>query len=195
MKLPAIVMAGGKSVRFGRRDKPLALFTNRPLVEHVLSSLENARSISRICVVTSPWTEKTEDYLRGRWRVLRAPGNGYVEDMVYALKELNSAATLVVAADLPLLRPEDVDFVVEEYSKQEEPALAVMIPLDVFKKTGLTPTSVYRVNRDLVPAGINVVNGKDLNGPQRILVTDNIRYAVNVNTQEDLLFLHRKAFK
>jgi adenosylcobinamide-phosphate guanylyltransferase len=192
MRLPALVMAGGRGERFKGGEKPLAMCMGRPLVEHVLMSLEKAKRISTIHVVTSPWTRRTEEHLTGKWGVLRAPGKSYVEDMVHALKTLGLGPTLVTAADLPLINPGDVDNVVSVYLNQREPALAVMVPISLFRSLGLTPTIVYE---DLVPAGINVVDGKNLEGPQKILVVDNHRFAVNVNTKEDLLRLNRKAFK
>lgn len=193
MRLPALVMAGGKGERFGEGEKPMALYRGRPLVRHVIASLEQAEKIGEIIVVTSPWTRKTEEYLRKKeWRILRAPGRGYVEDMIYALKNLGLGPTLTMAADLPLIRPGDVDAVVGEYSGQREPALAVMVPKTLLLDMGLTPTIVYG---DLVPAGINIVDGGDLHGPQRTVVMNNPRLAVNVNTRKDLQWLHRKAFK
>lgn len=194
MRLTALVMAGGKGERFGGGEKPMAAYMNRPLVEHVLSSLEKAEKIGEIHVVTSPWTRRTEEYLRGRgkWRVIRAPGRGYVEDMLYALTILDLGPALTVAADLPLIRPEDVDNVVREYLYHRVPALAVMVPARIFTRMGLTPTLKYE---GLVPAGINVVNGRNLDGYQKTIVIDNPRLAVNVNTKEDLFRLNRKEFK
>jgi adenosylcobinamide-phosphate guanylyltransferase len=181
-------MAGGRGKRFKAGEKPLARFRGRPLVEYILRALEQARSIRRIYVVTSPWTRKTEEALRGNYRILRAPGAGYVEDMRYALRALGLGRTLVIAADLPLLRPEDIDYVVSKYAEQGRAAMTVMVPLKLYGKLGLTPSMVFD---DLVPAGVNVVDGGDLNAPEGVLVLDNPRFAFNVNTLKDL---NRKAF-
>lgn len=193
MRLQALVMAGGRGERFGEGEKPMALYRGCPLVRHVIASLEGAGKIGEISVVTSPWARKTEEYLKKKkWRILRAPGRGYVGDLIYALRTMDLGPTLTAAADLPLIRPEDVDAVVREYSGQREPALAVMVPKSLLLDMGLTPTIVYG---DLVPAGINIVDGRDLHGPQRTIVMNNPRLAVNVNTRKDLQWLHRKAFK
>jgi adenosylcobinamide-phosphate guanylyltransferase len=176
-------MAGGKGERFTAGEKPLAKFGGRPLVEHVLRALDQSKSISGIIVVTSPWTRKTDASLKEKWKTINAPGKGYVEDMTYAIRTLGLGKTLVVAADLPLLKPEDIDHVVNKYREQKEPALAVMIPPKLYGKLGLTPTMVID---DLVPAGVNVVDGKNIDGPERILVLENPRLAFNVNTMEDL---------
>jgi uncharacterized protein (TIGR00454 family) len=176
-------MAGGKGERFKAGEKPLAKFNGRPLVEPVLHALEQSKSIGSIYVVTSPWTEKTDALLRKKWKTVSAPGRGYVRDMVYALRILGLGKALVVAADLPLLKPADIDYVVKKYREQKEPAMAVMVPLKLYGKLGLTPTMVCD---DLVPAGVNVVDGKNIDGPERVLVLENPRLAFNVNTREDL---------
>lgn len=191
MKLDALVMAGGKGERFAAGEKPLARFRGRPLVEHVLRALEESKSIGSIIVVTSPWTSKTAVALRKKWKTFPAPGEGYVKDMLYALKALGLGKTLVVAADLPLIQPRIIDYIVKKYSEQEEPAMAVMVPFELCKKLGLTPTMV---RGNLVPAGVNVVDGKELNGPERVLVVDNQRLAFNVNTLEDLSSFEANAF-
>lgn len=183
MKLDALVMAGGKGERFKAGEKPLAKFDGRPLVEHVLRALEQSKSIGSIYVVTSPWTRKTEEVVKKKWKTVSAPGRGYVEDMIYSLRILGLGKTLVVAADLPLLKSKDIDYIVNKYSEQKEPAMAVMIPVELYGKLGLTPTMV---RDDLVPAGVNVVDGKNIDGPERVLVLENSRLAFNVNTREDL---------
>lgn len=184
MRLYALVMAGGMSERFTAGEKTLANFRGRPLVEHILRALDQSKSISNIIVATSPWTRKTEALLKKKkWKTIIAPGRGYVEDMVHTLRTLGLGKTLVVAADLPLLKSEDIDYVVNKYKEQKEPALAVMMPLKLYGKLCLTPTMVMD---DLVPVGVNVVDGKNIDGPERVLVLENPRLAFNVNTIEDL---------
>ncbi len=129
MKIDALVMAGGKGTRFFEKEKPLAKFREVPLVEHVLRALNASKGIDNIYVVTSPWTRKTDRILKKKWNTIFAKGTGYVKDMVYALRTLKLGKTLVVTADLPLLKTEDIDFIIEQYERQKEPALAVMVPL------------------------------------------------------------------
>lgn len=183
MKLDALVMAGGKGGRLRGGEKPLAEFKGRSLVEHVLEALEESKSIGSITVVTSPWTKKTEALVRKKWNTISAPGRGYVEDMIYALRTLGLGKAFVVAGDLPLLKPEDIDYIIKRYGEQEEPAMAVMVPLKLYRKLGLKPTMVLGGR---VPAGVNIVDGENLGGPERILVMENPRLAFNVNTREDL---------
>ena len=184
MKIDALVMAGGKGTRFYEKEKPLAKFREIPLVEHVLRALNASKGIDNIYVVTSPWTRKTDLILKKKWNTIYAKGTGYVKDMVYALRTLELGKTLVVTADLPLLKTEDIDFIIKQYERQKEPALAVMVPLNIYEKLGIKPTIVIN---NLVPAGVNVVDAKSLDGPERILITKNHRLAYNINTKKDLL--------
>ncbi|NOZ59520.1 MAG: NTP transferase domain-containing protein [Euryarchaeota archaeon] len=183
--MDALIMAGGRGSRLGIDvEKPLLSFRGRPLVEHVLSALEGAAGVERIYAATSPRNSGTTRYLIARGvEVLLTPGSGYVEDLRMALSALGRGPVLVAAADLPLLTPGEVEEVLGEYRRQDAPALSTMVPLSLFRRYGLTPTLTIG---ELVPAGVNVVDSRNLEGEERIYITENIRLAVNVNRPEDL---------
>jgi adenosylcobinamide-phosphate guanylyltransferase len=177
-------MAGGKSTRLKAGvEKPLLELGGRRLIDYVLEAVSGCRYIDKFWAVTSPHTPETEEYLNeNSIQVLQAPGDGYVEDLVLAIKKLGLGKTLVVSADLPLLRPPDLNWVIEEYIKEGHPALAVMVPPDVAEKSG---TSVDTVIDGNVPTGVNIVDGKNLNGSEFKLITEESKFAVNVNTISD----------
>lgn len=191
MKLDALVMAGGKGERLGfPEEKPLLKLRDRYLIDYVLRALQGSKHVNRIFVATSGRTRKTEGHLEEKGvRYLRTPGQGYVQDMLFAIKELNLGKALVISADLPLLSSSDIDFVLEEYSKRGRPSLAVMIPLKVFQDEGLSPGIVIE---GYVPAGVNVVDGKNLNGEETKLITDRIEFAFNINSLEDRKLAERR---
>lgn len=186
MKLCALIMAGGKGTRLGADiEKPLLELGGMRLIEYVLEAVRGCEHIDRdgLWAVTSPHTMNTEEYLKGKSvQVLQAPGNGYVEDMVFAIKRLELERTLVVSADLPLLRSEDLDRVIEEYLGHEMPALAVMVPMDVVEKSGIRADTVID---GYVPSGVNIVDGKNLNGSEFKMVTEESKFAININTIPD----------
>lgn len=185
MKLDALVMAGGRGSRLGvEKEKPLLIFNRKYLIYHVLETLKNSRYIDKIFVVTSRNTKKTEQEIKKRGiPIIRAPGKGYVEDMLFALQKTKFGRTLVISADLPLLHSKDIDWVIEEYFKQEKSSLAVMVPKEIFEKHNLKPTLVIE---GYVPAGINIVDGKNLSGSESKLVSEKLQFALNINTPEDL---------
>lgn len=185
LKLDALIMAGGRGTRLKVNvEKPLLIFRGRSLIERLLGALRASKYIKSVTVVTSKNTEKTEAGMRERGvNTLRAPGSGYVEDMIYALKKLRLGKTLVISSDMPLISGEDVDYVVEEYFKKGKPAMAVFVPEKIFKKYKIKPTMVFD---DVVPAGINIVDGNNLNGEESKLITEKIQFAGNLNSVEDL---------
>lgn len=185
MKLDALVMAGGKGSRLGvKEEKPLLIFNGKPLIEHVLEALKNSRHVDKIFVATSKNTQETEQEMRRKSiALIRTSGRGYVEDMRFALKELNLGKTLVVSADLPLLRSKDIDWVAEEYFKQNKASLAVFVPEETFRKYKLVPSIVIN---GCAPAGVNIVDTKNLSGSEAKLVSEKLQFALNINTQRDL---------
>lgn len=170
MKLSALVMAGGRSTRLEADvEKPLLELEGRFLIDYTLVAVSGCEHVDKFWAVTSPHTPKTERYLEEKAvQTLRSPGDGYVEDLVFAIGELGLGKTLTLTADLPLVGPADLDWVIEEYQKQEHPALAVMWP------------------QDNSPAGVNIVDGKNLNGSEFKLLTTKPQFGLNVNTKDDL---------
>jgi adenosylcobinamide-phosphate guanylyltransferase len=150
MKLCALIMAGGKGTRLeADTEKPLLKLENKFLIDYALEAVSGCKHIDRLWAVTSPHTPETEKYLKEKdVQILQSPGDGYVEDLVFAIGELGLGKTLTITADLPLLESIDLEWAIEEYQKQEHPALAVI------------------VSQDNAPAGMNIVDGKNLNGSE-----------------------------
>lgn len=186
MKLCALIMAGGKGTRLEADiEKPLLELNGRFLIDYILEAVRRCEYIDRdrLWSVTSPHTKRTEEYLKGKSvQVLQASGNGYVADMVFAIERLKLKKTLVVSADLPLLTSEDLDRVIEEYLRHEMPALAVMVPADIVGKSGIRTDTVMD---GYVPSGVNIVDGKNLNGSEFKMITKESKFAINVNTISD----------
>jgi adenosylcobinamide-phosphate guanylyltransferase len=184
MKLSALIMAGGKGTRLKQGvEKPLWDLAGRRLIDYVLAAVGGCERIDEFWAVTSPHTPMTEEYLEEKSiQILQAPGDGYVEDLVFAINKLGLGKTLTISADLPILTPADLSFVIDEYLKEGRPALAVMVTPDVFKEIG---TSADTIIDGLVPTGVNIVDGKNLNGSEFNLITSKSQFALNVNTKED----------
>lgn len=186
MKLCALIMAGGKGTRLEADiEKPLLELNGRFLIDYILEAVRGCEHVDRdrFWSVTSPHTKRTGEYLKGKSvQVLQAPGSGYVEDMLFAIKGLKLKKTLVVSADLPLLTSKDLDRVIEEYLKQGLPALAVMVPMDVVEKSGIRTGTVID---GYVPSGVNIVDGKNLNGMEFKMITKESKFAINVNMIND----------
>jgi adenosylcobinamide-phosphate guanylyltransferase len=192
MGVTALVMAGGKGTRMkSEEEKPLLRVGGKPLIEHVLNALRDAKKVNEIIVAVSEHAPKTAIVVeRFSVKVLKTPGKGFCLDTQYAIKKLKLDTVLTISADLPLIMSEVIDEVIERYERCGKPALTVMVPLETRKKLGLKTNYTFEVNgRCLVPAGINVIDGRQIDEAEleeEVFVIDRKEVAVNVNTSKDL---------
>jgi adenosylcobinamide-phosphate guanylyltransferase len=199
MGVTALVMAGGKGTRMKlAEEKPLIKVCGKPVIEYVLAALKNAKKIDNIIVATSTTTPKTTALMKQLGvQVIQTPGNDYVSDMGYTVQTLKLGVFLAIAADLPLVKPEMVDAVVERYEQCGKPALTVAVPLDVKAKLGMSIEYSFKTddNQDVVPVGINVIDGGKRYGDewldQDIYILNHEELAVNINTMQELQLAER----
>ncbi len=190
----ALVMAGGKGTRMKlSEEKPLIHVCGKPVIEYVLAALKNSKKIDQIIVATSATTPKTTALMkRFGVKVIETPGKDYVSDMGYTVQTLKLGVFLAIAADLPLVKPEMIDAVVEHYEHCGKPALTVAVPLEVKTSLGMSIEYSFKTedDHDVVPVGINVIDGSKRYGDewldQEIFVLNHQELAVNINTVQEL---------
>lgn len=192
MGVTALVMAGGKGTRIkSDEEKPLLKVGGKPLIEYVLNALKGAKKVEEIIVVVSEYTPKTAMFARElSLKVVQTPGKGFCLDVGYDIKKLRLGTVLTICADLPLIASEFVDTVITHYEQCYRPALTVMVPLEVYKKLRLSTDYIFQIEgKNLIPAGINMIDGKKIEETEleeEILVITDERVALNVNTLKDL---------
>jgi adenosylcobinamide-phosphate guanylyltransferase len=199
MGITALVMAGGKGTRMKlKQEKPLIQVHGKPVIEYVLAALRNARKIDSIIVATSAATPKTSALMKQLGvQVIETPGKDYVSDMGYTVQTLKLGVFLAIAADLPLVKPEMIDAIVERYERCGKPALTVAVPLETKSKLGMSIEYSFKTddNCNVVPVGINVIDGSKRYGDewldQDIYVLNQEELAVNINTVQELQLAER----
>jgi len=198
MGVVALVMAGGKGTRMKiAEEKPLIKVCGKPVIEYVLAALKDAKKIDSIVVAVSSCTPKTAKFLsQFPVKVIETPGKDYVSDMGYAVQNLKLGVFLAIAADLPLVRGEMLDAIVERYECCGKPALTVAVPLETKTKLGMSIEYSFKMdNRDVVPVGINVIDGHKRYGDewldQDIYLLNHDELAVNINTVQELELAER----
>ena len=187
-------MAGGFGSRLGMGEKPNVELLGKPLISYVIETLQKTESIGDIYVAVSPATPKTAAYVEeeyeGKVHVIPTGGGNYVGDMVYAVKAACiSNPLMILMSDLPLLTPDILEKVIDEYKVCGKPAMSIFSPIYVCKSLGVRPDTVFNWDGDLiVPAGVNILDGKDVDHEQDYvsLVLDDIELALNINTVDDL---------
>ena len=198
MGVVALVMAGGKGTRMKvPEEKPLIQVCGKPVIEYVLAALKDAKKIDSVIVATSSCTPKTTKLMKHLGvKVLETPGKDYVSDMGYVVQTLKLGVFLAIAADLPLVRGEMIDAIVERYERCGKPALTVAVPLETKTKLGMSIEYSFKMDdRDVVPVGINVIDGHKRYGDewldQDIYLMNDEELAVNINTVQELQLAER----
>ncbi len=198
MGITALVMAGGKGTRMKlSEEKPLIKVCGKPVIEYVLAALKKARKIDCIIVATSAVTPKTTALTRNLGiQVIETPGKDFVSDMGYTVQALKLGVFLAIAADLPLVKPEMIDAIVERYERCGKPALTVAIPKAIKMHLGMCIDYSFKEGgQELVPVGINVIDGTKRYGDewldQDIYVMEQRELAVNINTVQELELAER----
>jgi adenosylcobinamide-phosphate guanylyltransferase len=198
MAVTALVMAGGKGSRMKSFvEKPLLIVCGKTILERVIQALRNSMSVNRIIVTVTPRTPATALMAKQlNVETLETPGNDYVSDMRYAVKQLGLRNVLVVSADIPFITSEIINQAVSRFELCGKPALSVMIPLGVYAKLGIQPHLIMNVRGNRVaPAGINIIDGAKIDLPkldEEILLSESEEIALNVNTPLELQVARRR---
>ncbi|MDG7045000.1 MAG: NTP transferase domain-containing protein [Nitrososphaerota archaeon] len=194
-KFLAIVMAGGLGSRMRELgEKPLVKIGGKEILSLVVQALRNSKYIEQIIVACSPYTPSTVTEARKfGMTVVIAPGAGYIEDMRYVIKRVNTghSGAVIVNSDLPFLTGDLINSAIEDFLRVKKHALAVMVPAWRMRKLGFEPSLVLN---DLSPAGLNILDTKalveksdnDWLEQETMIVTNKVFQLVNVNTPDDV---------
>ena len=184
-----LVMCGGKGTRMGSLQEKLLLKYKKPVVQHVISALEESGCFTKIICATSRNAPKTAEFVRGLgMQTIETRGAGYVEDLNEALKNFNEHV-FVVSGDLALLDSEIVQKIVN-HSEGRHPWTSVLASKKFLDLVGIKPE--YLVSHDgkeCAFTGISIVSPKDVADMKSVkesyIVIDDKRVAVNLNTKRD----------
>jgi len=187
-------MAGGQGLRLGMGEKPCVELLGKPLISYVIDSLERSSYIERIFVAVSPSTPNTEELVRESYgdhiQAINTDGDNYVGDMVYAVESSNiKEPVMIIMSDLPMVTPKLLDSIIEAYQDCGKSSMSVFVPISLCKKVGLRPDTVFNWEGNLiVPAGINILDGKFINEEQEYhnYMLDDPEIALNINTVDDM---------
>ena len=178
-------------------EKPLLQVSGKSMLQIVIQVLKQT-SVDRIVVASSTNTPSTSvEARRLGVDVLVTPGDGFEEDMRFAIRQLSLEDVLVVSSDLPFITADIVERALQKYHSSGKPALAVMAKPELYEKIGSKPQYLFKVDgQDFVPVGINLINGRCIDEgelDQTIFVIDSGDAVLNVNTSSEL-DLARKRF-
>ena len=194
MKVPALIMAGGKGTRMGLTvEKPLLMFLGKPLVDWVAQAVADAGKVSEFYVVTSANTPETEKHcLSMGWKVLRTDAKGYHNDLKQAVLKANLAGpVLTMPSDVPAITGQFLDKVIEAFEVCGKDFLAVFVPIKTRQDLGLSISSTDEYKGQwYAVSGVNIINSAKIQGEGKIetsaIITEETEVLLNINTTKDL---------
>ncbi len=194
MKVPALIMAGGKGKRMGLpMEKPLLPLLGKPLVDWVAEAVASAEKVSEFYIATSPNTPQTERHCQAKgWKVLHTDARGYHNDLKQAAAIAGlTGPVLTVPADSPAVTGKFLDKIIGQFEACGEDFYAVFVPIQTREALGLSVDSTDEYHGVwYAVSGVNVVNGAKIQGEGKIetsaLITEEIEVLLNINTLKDL---------
>ena len=189
-----LVMAGGRGSRmeFPSPEK-LLLEYEKPVILHVIASLNDSHCFSKVFAATSPNSPDTKFELeRIGVQTLDTQGNGYVNDLNFLLQKMDGFV-FVVSGDLPLLDEEIIQKLVEFNS--ESVWTSFLVSKKFLDSLSLESNLLVKHNGvECIYTGISIINAdkiKNLNSVNEdYVILDDKRIAFNLNTKEDYELLN-----
>ena len=184
-----LVMAGGKGTRMQLGEEKLLLRYKKPVILHVIDSLQNSNSFSKILAVTSSNSPKTKKFLQeNNIETFDTSGIGYVEDLNSVLKTIDDKV-LITSGDLPLL---DIDIIQNIITLFDPNSIWISILVTNKFLTSLGMESNFSVDFDGQKChytGISLVNSEKIssldNLEENYVIIDDKRIAFNLNSKQD----------
>jgi adenosylcobinamide-phosphate guanylyltransferase len=183
-----LVMAGGKGTRMDMPGEKLLLEYKKPVILHVVDALKDSKCFSKILAATSEHSPRTNELLLFHdVEVIKTKGDGYVDDLSFALSNIGEP-TFVVSGDLPLLDGVVIQELVARH-KKDAPWQSFVMTKKFLDMLGIKlEFAVSADGKECFYTGISIVDPQKIsNGKiEEILsIFDDKRIAVNLNTKED----------
>ena len=185
-----LVMAGGRGSRmeFPSPEK-LLLEYEKPIIFHVIDSLNDSHCFSKVFAATSPNSPDTKNELEQRGiETLDTEGNGYVNDLNFLLQKMDGFV-FVVSGDLPLLDEEIIQIMTEKFNSKNV-WTSFLVSKKFLNSLGLESNLLINSGDiDCVHTGISIINADKIQNldpvKENYIILDDKRIAFNLNTKKD----------
>ncbi len=192
----AVLLAAGEGARMGGRPKSLLELGGVPLIRRQLIALSGA-GVDEVVVVLGHHAEHIEPVVQAFPVTLArnlAPQDGQVSSLRIGLAALTGKldAVLVALADQPLINAQDITSLIAAY-KQRAEGTSVVVPM-VGGEPGNPVMFSAEVREQILAGGANVgCRQWRAANPQAVhaFATDNRRFRVDVDTEEDIARFER----
>ena len=184
-----LVMCGGKGTRMESDQEKLLLKYKKPIIQHVISALDESGCFSKIMCATSCNAPKTSQFVKDLGiSTVETKGEGYVEDLNHVLESFDDDV-FVVSGDLALLDSEIIRKIVNNFENRQS-WTSVLVSKKFLDLIGVKPEYLVNYNgKECAFTGISIVNPKIIVGMEPVqesyIVIDDKRVAINLNTKSD----------
>ena len=184
-----LVMAGGKGTRMNLDNEKLLLKFKKPVILHVIDSLKNSNSFSKIIAATSCNSPKTKKLLEENdIETFDTSGIGYVEDLNSTLRIINDYV-LVTSGDLPLLDEEIVKKIINQFDPKKT-WTSILVTNKFLTTLGLKSDFSVDFNGQICYyTGISLINSEKIsslkNMDEHYIIINDRRIAFNLNSKQD----------
>ena len=187
-------MAGGRGTRMGLTvEKPMLSFLGKPLIDYVVTAINQAKQVTSFYIVTSDNTPNTEQHCKNMgWNILHTDAKGYHDDLKQATcrADLNGPI-LTMPSDVPAITGNFLDRVICEFEQCGKDFLAVFVPIQKRLDLGLSISSIDEYQGVCYAvSGINIVNGAKMQENGKIetsaIITEEPEVLFNINTLKDV---------
>jgi len=185
-----LVMAGGSGSRmeFPAPEK-LLLEYKKPIIFHVIDSLNDSHCFSEVFVATSSNSPDTKFELEQIGvETLDTSGDGYVNDLNLLLQKMNGFV-FVTSGDLPLLDEKIIQIMTEKFNSKNV-WTSFLVSKKFLNSLGLGSNLLINSgNIDCVHTGISIINADKIQNldpvKENYIILDDKRIAFNLNTKKD----------
>ena len=184
-----LVMAGGTGSRmeFSAPEK-LLLEYEKPIIFHVIDSLNDSHCFSKVFAATSLNSPNTKSELEQKGiETIATTGNGYANDLNFLLQKMDGFV-FVVSGDLPLLDRE----IIQKLAKfnLESVWTSFLVSKEFLNSLGLKSNLLVKHDGvECVYTGISIINADKIKNlslvNENYIILDDKRISFNLNTKED----------
>jgi adenosylcobinamide-phosphate guanylyltransferase len=185
-----LVMAGGSGSRMEfLAPEKLLLEYKKPIIFHVIDSLNDSHCFSKVFAATSSNSPDTKFELEQIGvETLNTSGDGYVNDLNLLLQKLNGFV-FVTSGDLPLLDEKIIQIMTEKFNSKNV-WTSFLVSKKFLNSLGLGSNLLINSdNIDCVHTGISIINADKIQNldpvKENYIILDDKRIAFNLNTKKD----------
>ena len=182
-------MCGGKGMRMNLPEEKLLLKYKNPVIQHVITALQESGCFSKILGATSSNAPKTKEFLKSLGiSTIQTEGNGYVNDLNQILHNFGEHV-FVISGDMPLLDAQIIKKIIQLADIKNTWTTIISSKSFLDSLHMKTEYLITFNKKEYSYSGISIVNPLHLSGMKHVeesyVILDDKRIAINLNTKQD----------